>query len=231
MLELDHGYHHSQTDSLIAARSLLMVAGDGSDDLLFEHFDAYAGDSRLLDELLTSLAAAAEENHKLADTARRLWPTLVDRGLERVDALTQQGRHDRVYRRAIAAFMPNPSADFAFLYRELEADPIVWTDVEAWRPQVERWLPVAAGHRESVDSLVHLLLSLSNDKQGPVGLSWVEALVRADPDEIASKSYLLPTWLRDVQAHLQGGELIDCWQRIVDMLIVAGDSQVAELAD
>lgn len=231
MAASDYGYQHSHTDSLIAARALLMRAADGGDALLFEHFDSYAEDSRLLEELLKALAAAAEENQQAADTARRLWPTLIDRGLDLLGEPKPPSRRQRWRRQAIAAFMPNPAYDYGYLYRELDSDPIVWTDVEAWQPQVARWLPMAAGQRESLDSLVHLLHSVPDDQQGRLGLIWVETLVRADPSEVAWKSYLLPEWLHDVRPHIHEADLIDCWQRIVDMLIVAGDTRVADLAD
>jgi hypothetical protein len=171
MAASDYGYRHSNTDSLIAARALLMRAADGGDALLFEHFDSYAEDSRLLEELLKALAAAAEENQQVADTARRLWPTLIDRGLDLLGEPTPPSRHQRWRRQAIAAFMPSPTYDYGYLYRELDSDPIVWTDVEAWQPQVVRWLPMAAGQREGLDSLVHLLHSVPDDRQGRLGLT------------------------------------------------------------
>jgi hypothetical protein len=231
MTGFDHGYQHSRTDNLIAARGLLMLAAGGSDALLLEHFDAYAEDSRLLEELLDALAAAAGENQQIAYTARRLWPALIDRGLDLLGEPKPPSRHQRWRRQAIAAFMPNPSYDYDYLCRELDSDPIVWTDVETWQPQVERWLPMAAGQRESLDSLVHLLHSVPDDQQGQLGLTWVETLVRDDPSEVAWKSYLLPEWLHDVRPYIHEPDLIDRWQRIVDMLIVAGDTRVTDLAD
>jgi hypothetical protein len=105
--------------------------------------------------------------------------------------------------------MPNPSYNYGYLYRELDSDPIVWTNVEHWQPQIARWLPIAAGQPESVDSLVGLLRSVSDHQQGPLGLAWIEALVQADPSAISWTSDLLPGWLHDIRPHLHQPDSID----------------------
>jgi len=96
---------------------------------------------------------------------------------------------------------------------------------------VERWVSYAAGSHECVDSLVQQLGALSHEDQAGVGLVWVEKLVEGDPNHVASRTWLLPDWLREIRPRLKNAEDEASWQRIVDMLIVAGDSRVADLAD
>ncbi len=115
--------------------------------------------------------------------------------------------------------------------RELEAEPIDWPNLLAWRRQVERWLPAAAGNAKCVDSLVRRLDSLEAAEQAAVGLSWIEVLVEGGPEKVASNSWHLPDWLRKLQPHVQGTEHLSSWRRIVDMLVVAGDTRVSELSD
>lgn len=42
---------------------------------------------------------------------------------------------------------------------------------------------------------------------------------------------MLPDWLHERRADLVTDDQIARWQRVVDMLVVAGDSRVADLAD
>ena len=70
------GYEHGSPDergthTLVSARALLTLAKDGDDTAMYEHIDAYADNSGLLDNLLRALSAAAEETPDRAATARR----------------------------------------------------------------------------------------------------------------------------------------------------------------
>jgi hypothetical protein len=166
-----------------------------------------------------------------AQAARRVWPKIIDQVLDLIDA-GYRGTGDGYFTSAsLAALMPNRTHTASYLWRELESEPIDWTDVLAWRKQVERWLPVAAGNYECVDSLIGLLGSLKEDDQAEPGLPWIETLVQGGPEGIASRSWLLPDWLREMRPHIRSGEQLSCWQRIVDMLVVAGDMRVAGLSD
>jgi TolB-like protein len=44
-------------------------------------------------------------------------------------------------------------------------------------------------------------------------------------------THTLPEWLHERRADLVTEDQIARWQRVVDMLVVAGDSRVADLAD
>ena len=74
--------------TLVSARALLTLARNADDAAIYEHIDAYADSSALLDNLLRSLSAAAEETPERAATARRIWPNVVRYVLQ----LNQSGR-------------------------------------------------------------------------------------------------------------------------------------------
>ena len=62
------------------------------------------------------------------------------------------------------------------------------------------------------------------------GLRWIERNVTESGSNCAS-TFMLPEWLRERRADLVAEDQIARWQRVVDMLVVAGDSRVADLAD
>jgi AcrR family transcriptional regulator len=228
---MEQRYQHSSSDTLVVARALLVEVANGKEDLLWASLERYVDSDDLLAELLRAFAAAAEESDKAAEAARRVWPKVINHVLN----LIEGGRRLKGYRffgsQALAALMPNAASEVPYLRREVEGESIDWPELLSWRRQVERWLPIAAGSGASVDSLVRLLGSLSETDQAAVGLPWVEVLVKAGPDKVASGSWLLADWLHKVRVHAREPECLSSWQRIVDMLIVAGDTRVADLSD
>lgn len=226
-----HGYHHSANDAAAAARAVLDVAGAGDSSLLFAHLDGYADHARLLHEFLHALAAAGEESPARAAAAREAWPVVLDRVVEFVASGLCPRDERYCGEDCLAAAIPIPSYDAGYLHREYTAEPILWADAVSLAPHIERWLPLAAGHRDGVDALAHLLHRLPTAEQASVGLPWMEQLVMADPDAIASRSYLLPEWLEQVRPHATSPALRAVWHRIVDALTVAGDDRIAAMAD
>ncbi|MCP3963602.1 MAG: hypothetical protein GY719_37680 [bacterium] len=224
-------YQHRASDTLVAARALLVEVANGKEDLLRAHVKHYIDADGLLAELLRALAASAEENPTAADAARRMWPRLIDQVLNLVEEGRRSCGHRHFGSEALAALIPNLAHETTYLRRELEAEPIDWPDVLAWRRQVKRWLPAAAGNVECVDALVRRLDSHEEADQVAVGLPWIEVLVEGGPGEVASNSWFLPDWLRKLQPHVDGTEHLSSWRRIVDMLVVAGDTRVAEFSD
>jgi hypothetical protein len=65
---------------------------------------------------------------------------------------------------------------------------------------------------------------------GALGLRWIERIVAESGNNCAS-TFTLPEWLHERRADLVTEDQIARWQRIVDLLVVAGDSRVADLAD
>jgi hypothetical protein len=230
MRSYEQAYHHSGDDAAAAARAVLEVAAAGDNSLLFSHIDDYANHPRLLSEFLRALGAAGEETGRRARAARDLWPAVMQRVIELFASGACRG-DDRHYEEALlAAVIPTPSYESGYLHREYEGEPISWAGPLALAPQIEQWLPLAAGHRQPLDALLHLLDRIPADQQAQIGLPWIEQLVVANPEQIANRSYLLPEWLERVRLHALS-QALAAWHRIVDALTVAGDARIAALAD
>ncbi|MFH1688884.1 MAG: hypothetical protein ABIE42_01440 [Candidatus Eisenbacteria bacterium] len=230
MLAYEHGYQHSDSDSLIAARAALWQATDDRDGPLFDHIRAYLGNSRMLAEALRAINAAAEERPDAAAEARRLWPSLMDlvldAGADDPGLFTNRSWGDY----ALAELVPNPVYAWPYLTLELAGEPQAWRDLLAWSSQVNRWLKVAVGNRKCIDALVIAVRELTLADQVDTGLKWIEQVVQGGGDGCAS-TFTLPEWLRDRRADLTTPEQEARWQRVVDLLVVSGDTRVADLAD
>lgn len=230
MLAYEHGYGHSRSDSLIAARAALWQATDGRDQPLLGHIEAYLGNSRMLAEALDAINASAEERADAAAEARRLWPSLMDRVLDAVVDNPGVFTDPRWGNYALAALVPNPTYARSYLTLELAGEPEKWRDLLAWSSQVERWVNVAAGNRKSIDALVIAVRELQLTDQINIGLKWIERIVQGSSNECAN-TFTLPEWLHEMRADLTMPEQEARWQRVVDLLVVAGDNRVADLAD
>jgi hypothetical protein len=231
LLAYDDDMDHRGTHALTAARALLTIAADGNDTPVCEHVDAYADNSTLLTHFLQALSAAAEETPHRAATAARIWPSIV----AHVISLHKEGhtpfsdRHHGDY--TLASLMPNTIPEIAFLYRELDGEPIAWWRPLAWQAGVEQWLPLAQGDPTCVDQLIGFLRPLSPEDQARVGLPWVERLVLADPGRVANRTFRLSTWLIEIRQPASDTGLLPDWQRVVDALVVAGVTRLAPYSE
>ena len=231
LLSYEHDMDHRGTHALIAARALLTIAANGDDLPIYEHIDAYADNTVLLSGFLRALSAAAEESSERAETARRIWPSLVSH----IIGLHESGHapfHDGHYGDyALASLMPNAAGEISYLYREIEKNPLMWWDPLAWRSTVDRWFPIAQGNRTCVDQLISFVAPLGPEDQARVGLPWVASLVLADPGEVANRTFLLSSWLIEVRPAASDAGLLSDWQRVVDALVVAGVSRLAPYSE
>jgi hypothetical protein len=229
MLAYEHGYMHSDSDSLLAARAALWQAVENRKKSLLDHVDGYLGNSRLLAESLRAISAAAEEREPAAEAARRVWPVLMDIVLDAADANPEILSEIRYGDRAFSELIPNPAYAFGYLTLEPFGEPVKWRDLLGWSDQVERWVSMASG-RECIDALVTAVDELEHVDQVEVGLSWIERLVDASGKDCGN-TYTLPEWLHERRADLSRPEQQARWQRVVDLLVLAGDRRVADLAD
>jgi hypothetical protein len=230
MLAYEHGYHHSQSDSLVAARAALWQAIDDRDDVLLEYVQRYIENSRVLAEGLHAIVAAAEERADAADHARRLWPRIMDLVLDAAEVNPQIFTERTWGDYAEADLIPNPAAGWGYLTIELAGEPYRWRSLLSWAQQVDRWLGAITGSRMSIDHLVVAVTELDVADQIEQGLRWIERVVAGSGSNCAS-TFTLPEWLHERRADIVTEDQIARWQRVVDMLVVAGDSRVADLAD
>jgi antitoxin (DNA-binding transcriptional repressor) of toxin-antitoxin stability system len=227
----EFGPQHSQTDMLAVARALLLQSAHGKPDTLFRQLEGFIDRNDLLDEFMGAIAAAAEENQDAAATAIDIWPQLMEHAMNLMDLGHIPVGDGWLAARGIASLIPNIAYDNGYLLRELDSTPIVWIDFDKIASQIDRWVPFAAGHRESIDQLIALLRLTSMDRQVSDGLPWIEDLVSADPIAIAGRSYLLPEWLAETRSAARATPQGPNWQRIVDLLVVAGEERIAALTD
>lgn len=230
MLAYEHGYHHSHSDSLVAARAALWQAIRDHDDSVLEYVRRYVENPRLLAEGLQAIGAAAEERPEAGQHARRLWPKIMDLVLDAAEANPRLFTERTWGDYAEAALIPNAAAEWGYLTFELAGKQYQWRDLLSWSPQVDRWLGAIMRTRMSIDHLVIAVRELAVAAQIEQGLQWIERIVTDSGDNCAS-TYTLPEWLHERRADLVTGDQIARWQRVVDLLVVAGDSRVADLAD
>ena len=215
----------------MSARAVLTLAEHGDDIILYTCIDAYANNADLLGKLLRSLSAAAEETPERAATARRIWPSVIRHVLNLHDTGETPFQDPHLGDMTLAALIPNPASDIAYLYREVQDKPIVWWEPLAWQPEVEAWLAVAKGHASCVYQLVSFLDVLAREDQAAAGLPWVAKLILADPARIARRTNLLPSWLIEIRSAAATAGLSSTWQHVVDALVVEGETRLAPYAE
>ena len=221
----------SESHTLVSARALLTLAQDDDDTPILAHLTAYADNSTLLGKTLRSLSAAAEETRERAETAKRIWPSVLRHVLD-LHASGHKTFQDRYYGdMTLAALIPNPGGDSQYLYREIEHRPIVWWNPFELRLEVEAWLAPASGVAMCVDQLIGFIQALAPSDQLRIGLPWLATLALADPRAVAGGSYTLATWLIQTRPLAVDTALMPTWQEVVDTLVVAGDSRLAPYSD
>lgn len=230
MLAHDHGYHHSHSDSLVAARAALWQTTVGHDHLLFSYVDRYLDDSRLLAEGLQAIAAAGDERADLGEQACRLWPMVMDRVLDAAESNPRLFNSRTWGDYAEAELIPNPSNDWHYLTMETAGEAYQWRKLLDWKPQVERWIETIKATRMSIDNLVVAVRELNVTDQVDIGLRWIERIVERSGTRCAS-TFTLPEWIRERCSDCREAHQAGRWQRIVDFLVVAGDARVSDLAD
>ncbi|MEU9136915.1 hypothetical protein AB0D33_13255 [Streptomyces sp. NPDC048404] len=231
LLASEHDMDSRGTHALIAARALLTVASTDDDAPVFQHIDAYADHATLLGSFLCALSSAAEESADRAATAKRLWPTVIAHviALQASGHTPFAGRSE--YRSALASLLPNPASEVAYLYREVQDEPIVWWDPLAWQDTVAQWLPFAQGHAACVDQLIGFIKPLPAEEQVHIGLPWAANLVLANPSQVSNRTYLLTSWLIELRQTVADAGMPADWQRVVDALVVAGVSRLAPYSE
>lgn len=112
------------THTLVAARALLEVfAANSAMDPVLEHLDVLRADSSLMSNFLHGLAAAGPESERLADAARRVWPTLLSHALGYMDDDPSPYQDNRWSDWAAAALLPEPLTWTQGLYRRALGRP------------------------------------------------------------------------------------------------------------
>ena len=231
MIVHEFGFDSSDSCSLVAARAALQQAAAGHHEVLVNHVVASMPNAWILAETLRAVATAAEENQHSAAAAQQCWPLIMDAVMDAAQdsPLVADSLEGRMAR---AALIPNPPSEYMYQTRELANDPHRWADLLAWTPQVERWLAIAPGDRESIDQLVVAVRRLEVADQVDTGLRWIETLVQSTSTGAGRGStWTLAEWLQERRPDLETEQQRARWQNLLDMQVVSGNTQIAHLAD
>ncbi|MCP4382612.1 MAG: ATP-binding protein [Hyphomicrobiales bacterium] len=185
---------------------------------------------------LSARARAASEN-TFQDVGHR--PSRIRRAFDRVRTSLRRdtpppgrrgrvGAHSRWQDSALAALLPHMTYEHRHRYSELTSKPIRWPAPQQWRTEVDSWIDASDGGREAIDAMVHMLQTQPIEEQASIGIEWVERIVTKNP--VDSKAFLLPEWLREVRSYCVEEELLS-WQRVVDTLVIHGETRVRDLTD
>jgi len=227
VLAHEEDYDDRGSSALVAARALLLLANEGDDQPLHDHIAAYAVRSSALSSLLNALAAAAEETPAAADTARRLWPAVIEQVLAFAER-TPSPFSDHYYgAAALDALAPHRASDIGFLYRELGTSPVEWRDPLGWSDALDAWIEIATGRPSCIDALIWLVDELPIALQLQFALPRVARLAETDIEAAATRSYVLSKWLIELRNAGPRKHQLASWQQLVDALVVAGDRRLA----
>ena len=221
--------------TLVSARALLTLARDDDDEAIkaiYDYINAYANNLALLENFLRALSAAAEEAPDRAETAQRLWPGLFQHVLRIIQSRHITWEEENYADRVLASLIPNHIGKNTYHYREFNGDPIQWWKSLELKAEIEAWLVSAAGNHWCVDYLIIYIDDLESDQRALVGLPWVEKLIESDPMYIDQNSLCLSDWLLKIKELAANNDrTLAIWQRIVDQLVVAGNSRLAQYSD
>lgn len=220
---------HQGSQALTAGRALLQgVAAGGDAQPVLTYLDVVRADDGLLADFLHYLAAAGAQSDALAGAARRVWPQVVEHAL----TFANDGGHDpyRGYRRdgwASAALLPEPLTWVTGLYAEVSGPPIDWVEAETLTGLIDSWVPTGSGRTRCADALIALLRRLPAATQATDGIRWLTNVCVQDGKATVRQSFSSNSWLREIrQSADELGTLAD-WQRLVDMMVVAGNDDLA----
>lgn len=133
---------------------------------------------------------------------------------------------------ALACLLPTPTIEIVDrdIDATLERARSNWlTPADLWE-FVERWLPFARGEPKAVDAAVQLTECADGPWQAGPGLALIEDLIGDRYDAIASRTWYLVDWLKDVRAGMPMDEPSTArWRRMVDGLASHRDNKAARL--
>ncbi|TGG91619.1 MAG: ATP-binding protein [Aphanocapsa feldmannii 277cV] len=217
--------------TLVSARALLTLARDADDEAIYEHIDAYADHSALLDHLLHSLSAAGEETCERAATVRRLWPRLIRKVLQLNESGHTPFQGGDYGDLALGSLIPNLTGEFYYLYREVHGSPIKWWNPNELESEVEAWLMHVPGNRNFADRLIDFIRELNPEEQACLGVPWVAKVVGVDRNRVVHPTSKLENWLIGMRDPAVDARVLPVWQKVVDVLVVAGSSRLAPYSD
>lgn len=219
----------NDSPGVLAVPRALLTINDGE---LEKHATFLVDQARALDSLLRGLATVATVDRDMRTALAQVWPRFMDLLLDLVGG-GHDLRGDRYYgRRAFAALVPrpNPPRGATNIDALVHAAADGWPSLTSITEQMHRWVPLAAGHPESVDALVGFLEAQPTTTQLQPSLELMMTLTAADFAAIANRAHFLPSWLERVREHaLREQASRKTYHRLIDGLAAANDGVARRL--
>jgi hypothetical protein len=206
---------------------LLSTAACGDWAPLIGHVQAYANTPRALAKLLHDAGQLYTYRSDLRRTLATTWPVIMQTAL---DAITNVDTSHSDWDDVLAHLIP----DLSLAISDPDPDTTLataradWIHPDMLHSLIERWILVARGGPDAVDTLVGLARTAPTSWQTTTGLRWTDRLIGGDYDAIALRSWRLPGWLADLRSasHLSPGDA-KVLHRVLDGLAAAGDRRAA----
>lgn len=205
---------------------LLSAAAHGDSDPLTKHLQAYAAAPHAMMQLLYDFSEVCTYRSDLRRTLPTTWPVIMRTVLDTIETTHAD------WGAVLAYLIPSPTLGVA----DTDPDTVLatargdWIDPKTLDPLIERWIPLARGQSDAVDTMVGLARTAPVAWQTTTGLHWIDRLINSDYGAIASRSWQLPGWLADLRSgdHLTpaGAAIL---HRLLDGLAAAGDRRAAML--
>ena len=219
------------------ADCMLGIAGQGNVGALQTYVETLMEEPTALWQFLDEIARIATYDATQRQVLKRVWPAVMARALEVMEAggdpFRQKGRYGHRDRdKAVAALVLKPQmrlndTDFDATLKPVRGD---WLELGALEPLIARWLPFAVGVPECVDSMVGFIDTMPPLVQVSRGLDLVLQIVDDHFDLIAKHTWFLGSWLERLLAtHLLGGETLATFHLLVDGLAAHGDSRAVRI--
>lgn len=226
------GYgHFGDRDRRRVAAVLVRAAAAGVPSHLEAHLSAFASNGAALQELLSDMSWVFTYDAELRKMLPEVWPRVMDEVLSAWESGRMPAGRDRWRDYSIGHLLPTPTIDAGdtTIDATLEAARTSWIAPRDLDDRVERWLPFAEREPMAVDAVVELAKCGGVAWQTSRGLELVERTIAGGYDEIASRTWHLTDWLKEIRhMGLETGAMAR-WRRVVDGLAGAGDPRAARL--
>lgn len=213
------------------AAVLVGAAAAGDRAHLAADLDAFAANADALHQLLSDMSLVFTYDAELRKALPAVWPDVMEVVLSAWEAGRNPEARDHWLDYSIRFLLPTPAIDTGDtdIDATLAAARAAWIEPSALEGFIERWLPFARGEPKAVDAVVEFAKCADLGWQTSSGLELVERTIADGCDEVASRTWHLADWLKEIrQAGLDPASTAR-WRRIVDGLAGAGDAGAADL--
>lgn len=215
------------TQLLVAGGLLRALLADDA-RLLLQLVDTLSHNYGVVTELLHSLCIVATYGQREREALSTVWPGIMSALLtviEKQQPIPQRDdSYDRVRLLATLLPCPRPRRDERAMEALIEKAGSAWLDPTVVAPHMDRWISLAAGLPDCVDSIAWFLSHRSTTERLQFGLPWIERVIGKHFKSVARHTRALVPWLTATLAT----EGLSAEQRhrlrhLIDGLAVQGD--------